>query len=144
MFAGFASMRSRNLAENPHLLTVWDGDEGGVGGTGHLINRWRARFGEPIWIDLKRIVHELQASSANAPDQTTVSPLASSAPDESPNAKTSSKPRREVKTMLFADVEGFSKLSDDKKSCLRGAFSGWYFKDYGSLGHTASLHKYLG
>ncbi len=123
VFAGFASMRSRNLAEDPHLLTVWDGDEGGVGGTGHLINRWRARFGEPIRIDLKRILAELDLAGTKSPVPEKPS-LPSEATFESPQSPSVAKPRREVKTMLFADVEGYSKLPDDTNPAYAEYFLG--------------------
>ena len=115
VFAGFASMRSRILADKPHLLTVWDGQEGGVGGTGHLVRRWKSRFGKPVRIDLNRILEELPPPPPTLPGQPSSVPP--SPPQPPPLPQVVEQPlnaQREVKTMLFADVEGFSKLSDEQ------------------------------
>ncbi|MFP6899495.1 MAG: tetratricopeptide repeat-containing protein [Opitutales bacterium] len=122
VFAGFASMHSRRLAENPHLLTVWDGGDGGLGGTGTLIERWRTSFGEPIRIDTNHLLQELPPPLPDEQASRGVSPQAEAHPV-----------RREVKTMLFADVEGFSKLPDEKNPAYAEHFLGGIAKILESL-----------
>jgi len=125
VFAGFASMRSRILSEEPHLLTVWDGQEGGVGGTGHLVGRWNKRFGEPVQIDVGNICEELPSKPPPLPGQpASVPPELPQAPSIPQVAVQSPKVQREVKTMLFADVEGFSKLPDEQNPAYAEHFLG--------------------
>lgn len=109
VLVGFAAMRANSLDEEPTLLTLWDGEQGETGGTGDLVRRWRERFGEPEIIDVN--VLRSAAPAANA-----AAPIASGETIPAFLPAESRSPRdghaRVVKTMLFADVQGFSKLPD--------------------------------
>ncbi len=119
VFAGFASMRSRSLSEDPHLLTVWNGDQGLVGGTADLIKRWQERYGEPIQIDVGALVDKLPSPEVVVSEDPPPLPQERAGHDQLPPEV-----KREVKTMLFADVEGFSKLPDEKNPAYAKNFLG--------------------
>lgn len=105
---GFTAMRGRGLDENPKLLVFWDGQKGAVGGTGELVERWKCHFNEPLVIDAKEVL-------SGVPDAERL-PTCSGETNPSFEMKNGniSKPiSRSVKVMLFADVEGFTKVPED-------------------------------
>jgi len=87
-----------------------------------LIKRWQARYGEPIQIDVNALLEKLPAVPVA---QSIDSPPPLPAP-EAPAVHRKPPPevQREVKTMLFADVEGFSKLPDEKNPAYAKYFLG--------------------
>lgn len=92
VFMGYANLRARTLETEPALLAVWDGlPPGGPGGTGEVVAHWpdKARV---------RII----PVSGGAPG-------AADAPAPAPGTPAA---RRVIKTMLFADVMGYSKLQE--------------------------------
>lgn len=102
---GFAAMRGRGMDEDPRLLVFWDGQLGAEGGTGELVKKWTKNFNEPIIIDAKQVL------------------LATPEINEKPGHGGETRPAflipndpkllpRTIKTMLFADVEGFSRLDE--------------------------------
>ncbi len=115
---GFAAMRSRGLDEVPNLLLFWDGKEGLEGGTGEVAQSWRDTFQEPTIINSNEVLELL--------DQL----------DEPPIPKGDTKPifvksfgdtvtaLRSVKTMLFADVEAFTRVKEELTAQFVEVFHG--------------------
>ena len=84
--SGLALLRARSFSAEPWLVALWDGEQGHAGGAGDAIGRWP--FPERI-----RTIGGGGATSAEP------------APPP-PSA-------RAIKCLLFADVVGFSKLSEE-------------------------------
>ena len=115
---GFAAMRSRGLDEVPNLLLFWDGKEGQEGGTGEVAQSWRDTFQDPTIINSNEVLELL--------DQL----------DEPPIPKGDTKPifvksfgdtvtaLRSVKTMLFADVEAFTRVKEELTAQFVEVFHG--------------------
>jgi class 3 adenylate cyclase len=105
---GLASMRAEQLETRFVPLAVWDGQPGDrVGGTGGTVERWRKLGLEVEIIDLSEIL------SRECPDLTrnsAISPRVFS--DEA--SKTQPEFISEIRALLFADVEGFSRLTDEE------------------------------
>jgi class 3 adenylate cyclase/tetratricopeptide (TPR) repeat protein len=105
---GFTAMRGRGLDENPNLLVFWDGQKGATGGTGELVERWKANFNEPVVIDAKAVLSTV--SDAEQLPPISGEPKSTSAVTDGNQTK---KVSRSVKIMLFADVEGFTKVPEE-------------------------------
>lgn len=105
---GLASLRGEQLGTRLVPLAVWDGrSSDGLGGTGGTVQRWRELGLKIEIIDLREI---LQNECPNLTTQVTRSPGAGSVLlKESPPGFSS-----EIRALLFADAEGFSKLSDEE------------------------------
>jgi class 3 adenylate cyclase len=104
---GLAVLRAQQLHTDPTLLCVLDTDEGArVGGTRATVERWRRTLGEPIVIDLR----ELRQGQPGA-DRPAISTTSAGLYEPMP-AATADTPRRELRTMLFADFAGYSRLHD--------------------------------
>jgi class 3 adenylate cyclase/tetratricopeptide (TPR) repeat protein len=103
---GFAAMRGRGMDENPRLLVFWDGQPGAEGGTGELVKKWRKNFNEPVIIDAKEVLEAIPE----------VTELPAHGGETKPAFLIKDDPvqalPRTIKTMLFADVEGFSRLDE--------------------------------
>lgn len=125
---GLALLRARYLDAEVRQLAVWDGGPAhGAAGTSIDIATWR-RGGRPVTLiptNPDAAVTETEAASADAVaaptwPQTTVNEAAGiRAPGETPG--------RVVRAMLFGDVKGFSKLTDEQlpifTSRVLGAFA---------------------
>ncbi|MEO0493508.1 MAG: adenylate/guanylate cyclase domain-containing protein [Actinomycetota bacterium] len=91
---GFALTHARRQDAEVFQLAAWDGlDTGGEAGTGAAVRRWRATGNETVVVELDRRRFEPVAASTHAPDDLGDRP-------------------RSVKALLFADVKGFSGLSE--------------------------------
>jgi len=105
---GFAAMRGRGLDEDPKLLVFWDGQPGAEGGTGELVKKWQKNFNDPVIIDANRVLDATPVANE----------LPSHGGETNPTflmgGDASSVLPRTIKTMLFADVEGFSRLDESK------------------------------
>ncbi len=115
---GFSAMRGRGLNEDPHLLLFWNGESGEEGGTGSVAESWRKTFTEPVVLCANEVLEEL--------DKIAPSPIVVKG---SPTTFITSfgdsvKAMRSVKTMLFADVEGFTKVHEDMTPRFVEAFHG--------------------
>ena len=110
VLVGYAAMRADALDEDPTLLALWDGQEGETGGTGDLIRRWRERFGEPEIIDATPFRTAANPDAGNPPPSPSGETIPAFLPAQSRSPEDGH--ARVVKTMLFADVQGFSKLPD--------------------------------
>ncbi len=108
MLHGLASVRAEQLETKLVPVAVWDGKSGtGVGGTAGTVERWR-RLGLHVEvIDLEEILRcdcpSFSRHAAASP--ATVSNQATAA---------SSGFAPEIRALLFADAEGFSKLTDEE------------------------------
>jgi class 3 adenylate cyclase/tetratricopeptide (TPR) repeat protein len=104
---GLASMRAKQLETKFIPLAVWDGRAGdGLGGTAGTVQRWRKLGLEVEIIDLKEI---LLRERPDLTGNVSVSPRVSCSVegDSAPTFVS------EIRALLFADVEGFSKLTDE-------------------------------
>jgi len=99
---GLALLRARYLDAGVRLLAVWDGKPArGGAGTAIEVATWQ-RAGGAVTIIAPRAAKAHGAdvgSSPESPDSDSASPTAV--------------PSRVLRAMLFADIRGFSKLSDD-------------------------------
>ena len=102
---GFSMLRAAQLQTSPALLCVVDADGAErVGGTQATLERWKRNIGAPRVIDLRA----LRARSAG---DATAKPLPQRGGDaRQPPAH--ARPPRTLKTMLFADFAGYSRLHD--------------------------------
>jgi class 3 adenylate cyclase len=102
---GLASVRAEQLETKLAPLAVWDGKSGdGAGGTAATVEHWRERgLGVEI-IDLREIQ---QRAGVSIP-----SPTASSALDSTWTNEPRPDFATQIRALLFADAEGFSKLGD--------------------------------
>lgn len=114
---GFAVLRASQLETTPVLLCALDPvADGRVGGTHASFERWRRHVGPPQTIDLQEL--RMRAGPvARTPGRDTpdLVPPPVAAPATAVNSEarvTASRPQRTLKTMLFADFAGFSRVHD--------------------------------
>ena len=129
---GFAAMRGRGMDEDPRLLVFWDGQPGAEGGTGELVKKWKKNFNEPIIIDAKQVLQatpEIKESPGHG-GETNPAFLITDDPKVLP---------RTIKTMLFADVEGFSRLDETMTPYFVEKFLGGISEIIGRLTSTPAF-----
>jgi tetratricopeptide repeat protein/adenylate/guanylate cyclase family protein len=108
---GFAMLRAQQLASVPTLVCVLDaGDAARVGGTRASVERWTRNVGTPTVIDLRRIRDETSPAHADIPARASTKPATAPATLQPPVV--GDRPPRTLKTMLFADFAGYSRLHD--------------------------------
>ncbi len=108
MLHGLASVRADQLETKLVPLAVWDGKSGdGPGGTAATVERWRKLDLSVEIIDLGEI---LLAERPDLTGQAAASPKAISGRMSEATPEFAS----EIRALLFADVEGFSKLTDEE------------------------------
>jgi class 3 adenylate cyclase len=95
--AGIALLTAQAARLDVQPVALWDGRDGLPGGTGEFVSFWRTRLKrEPVIIpfspDQARRDGPVQIRSVRRTEQSTI--------------------RQEVKSMLFADIVGYSKLSE--------------------------------
>lgn len=119
LLEGFAMLRASQLQASPLLLCVIDAAAaGGLGGTRSSFERWRRQVGPPQVIDLRELRAvarvDLPPGTVNAPrpPQPAEPWSARSLPLPAETAAQASRPQRTLKTLLFADFAGFSRLHD--------------------------------
>lgn len=112
---GFSMLRAAQLQTSAVLLCVIDaGVAGDVGGTALSLDRWQRQGGTVRLIDLR----ELRARATRDGAIPAMQALAAAPPPAAPiSAETArrapvERPRRSIKTMLFADFAGYSRLHD--------------------------------
>jgi class 3 adenylate cyclase len=115
---GFAAMRGRGLNEDPNLLLFWDGNPGETGGTGEIANSWRQTFNEPEVISSNEVLELLDAQGVPPIPSGNTKPIFMQSFGESVTAM------RSVKTMVFADVQAFSKVDEAKTTMFVDVFHG--------------------
>jgi hypothetical protein len=119
LLEGLCVLRAAQLETVPALLCVADAAApGGVGGTLASYQRWARNVGAPEVIELQPIrrrfeaglrAADLGAGPATAPPRD--APPA--APPTAAGAPNGVRPHRTLKTMLFADFAGYSRLHDE-------------------------------
>jgi class 3 adenylate cyclase len=103
---GFAVMRGRGLDEDPNLMVLWDGKPGSKGGTGEVVQLWKQNFNQPTIIDANKVLDMIPDRQVPKSHNGETRPAIS--------VSTDSILPRSIKTMLFADIEGFSGVEDSK------------------------------
>jgi class 3 adenylate cyclase/tetratricopeptide (TPR) repeat protein len=118
MLHGLASVRAEQLETKLVPVAVWDGKTGtGVGGTAGTVERWR-RLGLHVEvIDLEEI---LRCDCPSVSTQAAAFPATVSNHD----SEVSSEFAPEIRALLFADAEGFSKLTDEEVPLFAQHFLG--------------------
>jgi class 3 adenylate cyclase len=105
---GLAMLRAAQLQTAPRLLCLVDPvEDARVGGTRESIERWTRNVGMPHAIDLRK----LRLNSTATGEQFSYARTAAASPATSP-VDTAPRPSRALKTMLFADFAGYSRLHD--------------------------------
>ena len=116
---GLAILRAKMLDTEVIPLVVWDGQEGdSPGGTASLVQHWRAHGLEPVIIDIAGLLTAAPeptcAALTDPPGQRRVA-LVSAAPDAC---------TQEIKAMLFADVVGSSRITEEQVPAFVEYFMG--------------------
>lgn len=118
MLHGLASVRAEQLETKLVPVAVWDGKSGtGMGGTAGTVERWR-RLGLNVEIiDLQEI---LRCECPGLSGQAAAVPV----PVGKQAVPASSEFAPEIRALLFADAEGFSKLTDEEVPLFAQHFLG--------------------
>ncbi len=103
VMTGLAMLHARALGTEIVPIAVWDGKPSrGPGGTGSLVEMWQRMGWEP------HIIHPLSDQAAED----------TSAANQTPAEGTATPPatevRKEIRAMLYADVVGYSKLTEEE------------------------------
>jgi class 3 adenylate cyclase len=109
VLAGLARLTARALDLDVVPLAVWDGQPGSPGGTGAFVDLWRQQAIAPEVIDIGAASQRVPVTAAG------VAPA-------SPSARLSL--RQEIKTMLFADVVGYSSMPEQLGPAFVTEFKG--------------------
>ena len=118
MLHGLASVRAEQLETKLVPVAVWDGKSGtGVGGTAGTVERWRQLGLHVEVINLEEILRRERPS---------ISEPAAAFPAAASNqgGGVSSEFAPEIRALLFADAEGFSKLTDEEVPLFAQHFLG--------------------
>jgi class 3 adenylate cyclase len=120
LLEGLTVLRASQLETSPSMLCVIDAAaDGKLGGTHASFGRWQLRIGAPQTIALRKL-RERSAAKGPAPMRTV--------PSRSLEATTSAipaptvRPQRTLKTMLFADFAGFSRLHEAAVPLFQSSF----------------------
>ncbi len=111
---GLSMLRAAQLQTTPSLVCLLDGgDAARVGGTRTSVVRWTRNVAPPTIIDL-RALRESSGIGATPPRRASgnVAAPARPASDVPSTAPAGQRPARTLKTMLFADFAGYSRLHD--------------------------------
>ena len=120
LLEGLAMLRAAQLASSPSMLCVLDPAAAAkVGGTRAAFERWNRNVGAPRVIDLRELREAAAASGAalepaTAPGGATPAANRAAAPRPIPEATdlVAERPHRTLKSLLFADFAGYSRLHD--------------------------------
>ena len=104
---GLAALRAAQLETEAVLLAVADPEDAGrVGGTAGNVQRWQTQRRRAVVLDL-RAIREAAAPATASPPRVQAAPLAAQPPGLPWG-------RRQIRTMLFADMEGYSRLREQE------------------------------
>lgn len=115
---GFAAMRSRGLDEVPNLLLFWDGLKGQEGGTSQVAQSWKETFTDPVVINSREVLELLDQIEEPPIPKGDTKPIFVKSFGDSVTAL------RSVKTMLFADVEAFTRVKEELTAQFVEVFHG--------------------
>jgi len=117
LLEGFTCLRAAQLETAPKLLCLIDAASGArVGGTHATFERWQRNVGPPESIDLSairgRVSPRARAADSESPRvaRTRTSEVRARSTIASPAG--AARPQRTLKTLLFADFAGFSRVHD--------------------------------
>ena len=117
LLEGLCVLRAAQLDASPTLLCVVDAAAPGrVGGTRASYERWARNIGAPEMIDLQQIRDRFEtgpAVSGNIAPPNAPSKSNDARPSAPPVPELAARPQRTLKTMLFADFAGYSRLHDE-------------------------------
>jgi class 3 adenylate cyclase len=131
LMQGAAVLRGRELESEPMLLAVVDPDSERLpGGTRDMIENWR-RLGRPLERIDPAPLREVAVARSDVRDA-----AAAPTPDV---ALRSAALRREVRTMLFADMVGFSRLEEEDTPSFLVHFLGAISDMVRDCGHAPSF-----
>ena len=123
---GLTALRAAQLETTPSLLCVLDAAERGrVGGTQRSFERWKARFGAPDVIDLAALRAQGAIDSAAPSPHSGTTRRRARVRIRLPKRaqrRLAARPRRTLKTLLFADFAGYSRLHDAYAPLFQGKF----------------------
>lgn len=122
LMVGMALLHAERLGTEAVALMVLDSTSTGqVGGTATAFTVWQQTRGtcEVIPLDVLRRQHAGEEAHASALPQTRPA-----APGAAPSVPPDRRHQRQVKTMLFADMVGFSKLKDESEPSFVSYFLG--------------------
>ena len=119
LLEGFAVLRAAQLQTKPLLLCVIDAAAtGAVGGTQASFERWTRQLGTPRTIDLGELRARAGLGEPDAVPRAPSAPATAATPRAPPQGAApvahgrAARPARTLKTLLFADFAGFSRLHD--------------------------------
>jgi class 3 adenylate cyclase len=116
LLEGFSTLRAAQLQTTPSMLCVIDPvADGRLGGTHSSFERWKRHVGTPQMIDLGALRNAAAPRGASLSSGAELSHRRSANPGASVAASATgapSRPQRTLKTLLFADFAGFSRLHD--------------------------------
>ena len=128
LLEGFTCLRAAQLETAPSLLCLIDAaSDGRVGGTHATCERWRGNIGEPQIIDLSELrrartpVPKTGASNGRAVRKERTNTVSLSKVSIQAPAGTR-RPQRTLKTLLFADFAGFSRVHDELAPLFQESF----------------------
>ena len=122
LLEGLCVLRASQLEMSPSLLCVVDASAPGrVGGTRASLERWTRHVGTPEVIDLQQIRGRPEAdlrapgsiAAPEEPPRTTKARRSEPSASAAPEPASAARPQRTLKTMLFADFAGYSRLHDE-------------------------------
>jgi hypothetical protein len=118
LLEGFSLLRATQLQTSPRMLCVLDAvSTGRLGGTHASFERWKRGVGTPQTIDLSELRAQaglggkVSTTGARAAPSTGAASSSFRGIDASA-APIATRPQRTLKTLLFADFAGFSRLHD--------------------------------
>jgi class 3 adenylate cyclase/tetratricopeptide (TPR) repeat protein len=116
MLDGTAGVRADELDTDLVCLAAWDGGAGdGPGGTASSVERWRRAGRRLEIIDVAALLQRERSAIVIAPEvRTALAGVQTAAAATTVQARASSAFEPEIKGLLFADVRGFSKLSEEE------------------------------
>ena len=117
LLEGFSLLRAAQLQTTPSMLCVIDAaSRGHLGGTHASFERWKRRVGAPQTIDLGELRTQASLNGAAGANGSRAAPSGGASSPSRPIAASATpivgRPRRTLKTLLFADFAGFSRLHD--------------------------------
>ncbi|HKE41682.1 MAG TPA: adenylate/guanylate cyclase domain-containing protein [Casimicrobiaceae bacterium] len=121
---GFAVLRAEQLETKASMLCVIDaGSTKRVGGTLASVERWKQRVGAPEVIDLSALRARLPlANQRSTRKQADAATKRAAGAEPSQPALPAARPERTLKTMLFADFAGYSRVQDALAPLFQASF----------------------
>jgi class 3 adenylate cyclase/tetratricopeptide (TPR) repeat protein len=127
LLEGFAALRAAQLETTPALLCVIDPvTDGRVGGTHASFERWKRHLGTPQSIDLRELRMRASRSGETGKETLQDSPAPRLKGASRPAARSApippGRPQRTLKTLMFADFAGSSRLHDAMAPLFQESF----------------------